>query len=186
MKPSPDLPEELETENVSPEEAAADAAAVVEPVGMASATEGTDYHDRWLRAEAELQNFRRRSAREREESRRTAEESVMLDVIAILDDLERALDAARTGDAEGAWLQGVELVATRMRDALARRGVEVFVPVGEPFDPLFHEAMLEVPAPRGRRPGEIVQVVLKGYLRQGRALRPARVVVARADDGGSA
>jgi molecular chaperone GrpE len=142
------------------------------------------YQDRWLRAEAELQNFRRRSAKEREETRRYAEEAVLLDLITILDDLERALDAARASGAEDAWLDGVELVAARMRDTLARRGVEPVDPVGKPFDPVHHEALLEVPAPEGMKPGDVAQVVLKDYRREARSLRVARVAVARAREDG--
>ena len=145
----------------------------------AVAADASAYQDRWLRAEAELQNFRRRSAKELEEARRHAEEAVMLDLIGLLDDLERGIDAARAAGAAESWLQGIELVAARMRDSLARRGVKPIDPMGQPFDPGQHEALLEVPAPEGMRPGDVAQVILKGYRRGGRPLRPARVVVAR-------
>ncbi len=135
--------------------------------------------DRWLRAEADLQNYRRRAAREREEARRGAEESVMLEIIAALDDLDRALDAAGQSGAPAPWLEGVRLVESRLVDYLARQGVVVVDPLGEPFDPAFHEAILEVEIP-GVEPGCVGQVVLKGWRRGDRALRAARVVVARA------
>lgn len=143
-----------------------------------------EFKDRWLRAEADLQNFRRRSHKEREEARRTSEESVLLEMIVALDDLERALQTARAAGADEAWLQGVDLVAARMRDSLARRGVEVVDPKGEPFDPGFHEALMEVDAPEGAKAGDVVQVILKGYRREGRPLRAARVAVGRAPAGG--
>jgi len=114
-----------------------------------------------------------------EESRRYAEEAVLLDLISVLDDLERGIEAARAGGADEAWLQGIELVAARMRDTLARRGVEPMDPVGHPFDPAQHEALLEMPASGDLAPGDVAQVVLKGYRRGARALRAARVVVAR-------
>jgi molecular chaperone GrpE len=142
-----------------------------------------DYKDRWLRAEAELQNFRRRASREWEEGRRSAEEGVLLELVTALDDLERALEAARASGAQGAWIDGVALVAQRLRDGLARRGVTVEDPSGRPFDPAFHEALLEVDAPEGVAPGTVVQVAHKGYRRGERALRTARVVVARAPAG---
>jgi molecular chaperone GrpE len=141
--------------------------------------QGPAFKDRWLRAEAELQNYRRRAARDREESRRAAEESVLLDVISILDDLDRAIASARDAAADSAWLKGVELVADRLKDVLRRRGVEEIDPSGKPFDPELQEALLEVDATGDVAPGTVVQVVLKGYRREGRALRPARVVVAR-------
>lgn len=147
-----------------------------------------DYKDRWLRAEAEIQNTRRRAIREREEVVRASEERILLDMVEVLDDLERALAALEPGaqDASGegsraAWAQGVALTAQRLRDALARHGVSVIPTLGEPFDPALHEALLEVPAPEGVRPGAVAQEVQKGYRRGGRALRAARVVVARAD-----
>jgi len=155
------------------------------PAGPAAAPtpDAPDYKDRWLRAEAELQNFRRRASRDWEEGRRLAEEGVLHEMVAVLDDLERALAAADASGAETSWTQGVSLVAQRIRDFLARQGVAVEDPLGRPFDPAFHEALLELDAPDGAAPGTIVQVVQKGYRRGGRALRAARVVVARAPAG---
>jgi len=154
---------------------------VEETPGAPAVADTTDYKDRWLRAEAELQNFRRRATREWEEGRRRAEESVLLEMVAALDDLDRALEAA-TGAPE-AWVQGVALVTQRLREFLARQGVTVEDPMGQPFDPAFHEALLEVDAPEGVTPGTVVQVALKGYRRGGRPLRPARVVVGRTPAG---
>src|SRR5262245_33941732 len=142
--------------------------------------DATDYKDRWLRAEAELQNFRRRASREWEEGRRAAEESVLLEMVTVLDDLERAL---ATGDPASAWTQGVALVAQRIRDFLARQGVALEDPLGRAFHPVFHEALLELDAPEGTAPGTVLQVIHKGYRRGARALRTARVVVARAPAG---
>jgi molecular chaperone GrpE len=102
-------------------------------------------------------------------------------MIEVLDDLERALAALPQEQAGNAWAQGVSLTAQRLRDALARRGVMPIATVGEPFDPVFHDALLEVTPPEGVRPGAVVQEVQKGYARDNRALRAARVVVARAD-----
>ena len=143
-----------------------------------------DFKNRWLRAEAELQNYRRRARREVEESRREAEERVMLEMIGALDDLERALRAAREAGESASWVQGVELVANRLREYLARQGVSVVEPLGQRFDPEFHESLLEIDAPPGASPGAVVEVVVKGYRRGERVLRAARVVVARAGAGG--
>jgi molecular chaperone GrpE len=139
-----------------------------------------DYKDRWLRAEAELQNYRKRVAREYEPLRRGAEEGVILEMLSVLDDLERALEAAKSAGADAGWTQGVTLTAQRMRDTLARFGVEAVDPLGAPFDPAFHEAVLEMPAPEGTAPGTVLQVAARGYRRGERALRAAKVVVARA------
>lgn len=170
-------------ESQAPEDAVVEESAeAATPAGAEenAAADASAFQDRWLRAEADLQNFRRRAAKDLEEARRYSEEAVMLDMIGLLDDLERGIEAARAAGAADAWLQGIELVAARMRDTLARRGVEPIDPAGQPFDPGQHEALLEVPASEGQRPGDVAQVVLKGYRRGGRPLRAARVVVARA------
>ena len=178
-----------EPEHAAPPGEAPDPAAAPAPAeGAGEAVAKSDdpaglYKDRWLRAEAELQNFRRRSLREWDEARRSAEERVMLELITAIDDLERALEAARAAGAAEPWTEGVRLTVQRLREYLARQGVETLEPLGKPFDPSFHEAMLEIDAPQGRHAGEVVQVVLKGYARGGRTLRPARVIVARAPAG---
>jgi len=139
-----------------------------------------ELQDRWLRAEADLRNLRRRAALEREEARRSAEDGVLLEMISMLDDLDRALESAREAGAPESWTAGVRLTADRVRERLTRYGVTTLDPKGAPFDPRFHEALLELDAPEGVSPGAVVQVVHLGYARGDRALRPARVVVARA------
>jgi molecular chaperone GrpE len=168
-----------------PDAAAAGQARPADPAGAGpvdSAADAAVLKDRWLRAEAELQNFRRRAAREREEVRRSAEEGVMLEIIAALDDLDRALMAAPESGSPEPWTEGVRMVGSRLVEYLGRQGVVVMDPVGQPFDPVFHEAVLEMVVP-GVAPGHVTQVLLRGWRRGMRALRAARVVVARAPDG---
>ena len=158
---------------------ASDAAAPTSPAAPAAPTVA-ELQDRWLRAEADLRNLRRRAALEREEARRSAEDGVLLEMISMLDDLDRALESAREAGAPESWMAGVRLTADRVRERLTRYGVTTLDPKGAPFDPRFHEALLELDAPEGVSPGAVVQVVHLGYARGDRALRPARVVVARA------
>jgi molecular chaperone GrpE len=167
------------------EEAAAgvDAAAAPAPALKAPTLTVAELQDRWLRAEADLRNHRRRAALEREETRRSAEDGVLLEMISMLDDLDRALEAAREAGAPETWTAGVRLTADRARERLGRYGVATLDPRGAPFDPRFHEALLEIDAPEDVSPGTIVQVAHLGYARGDRALRPARVVVARAPSG---
>jgi molecular chaperone GrpE len=173
---SPAENESLETEAQPPEPPAeAKAQAEVAP----GADPAAYFKDQWQRTEADLQNYRRRAQRDAEEARRDAEERVMLEIIAALDDLERALEAARESGAPESWTHGVQLVAQRLNEFLVRQGVVALRPVGEPFDPQFHEALLEVDPPAGVAPGAVVQVALTGYRRGARALRAARVVVAK-------
>jgi molecular chaperone GrpE len=176
----PDAPGEGGHDRPATDEQAARAGENAPPPGItADAGDGTDYQDRWLRAEAEFQTFRRRAQRDVEEARRSAEEAVLRDLISALDDLERALGALPEDATRAGWAQGVALTAQRIRDVLARYGVEVIDPLGAPFDPAFSEAILEVDPPDGVAPHAVVQVVQKGYRRGTRALRAARVLVAR-------
>ena len=159
------------------------AAPAVEPQ---PAEPAVDYKDRWLRAEAELQNYRRRIQRESEQVRRAAEEAVLLELIATVDDLERALASVREAGAPETWTQGLTLVVQRVLDYLERQGVVPVDPAGRVFDPGLHEAILEMDAPQGAAPGTVVQVVRKGYRRGERPLRAVRVVVARISPRGDA
>jgi molecular chaperone GrpE len=142
-----------------------------------------ELNDKWLRSEAELANYRKRVAREMEDVERGARERVLSQIVALADDLERALDAAEQGEQGGPIVAGVRLVHERVREILRAHGVEVVDPVGKPFDPHEAEAVLEVEAP-GRVPGTVVDVIEKGYRRGERLLRPAKVTVARASAGG--
>ena len=169
-------PPAAETGEPQPDEPEAAAA----PAAAAEAAEAVEYKDRWLRAEAEMQNVRRRAARDREEAIAASENRMLLELVELLDDLERALASAGAEQREAAWAQGVALTAQRMRDALARWNVQPIETAGRPFDPHWHEALTEIDAPEGIAPGHVAQEVLKGYRRGDRTLRAARVVVARA------
>ena len=170
----------VEEDGSSPEvEAFAAETAAGETLAPAPGAGGVDYKDKWLRTEADLQNFRRRAARDREEAVERTQESVLLDAIGVLDDLERALAALTPKQAAEPWAKGIVMTAQRMRDMLGRWNVSEIEAVGHPFDPSVHEALLEIDAPVGVAPGAVAQVVQKGYRRGPRALRAARVVVAR-------
>jgi molecular chaperone GrpE len=162
------------------EPAAAPAAEAGLPAESSAAAEAADYRDRWLRAEAEMQNVRRRAARDRDEALAASESRFLLELVELLDDLERALAAVTPEQREAAWAQGVSLTAQRMRDTLARWNVLPIETAGRPFDPHRHEALAEIEAPEGVEPGHVAQEILKGYRRGERTLRAARVVVARA------
>lgn len=173
------VPDAAESPASSPTGADAQAAGAVTPEPAPEPTaEVAELRDRWLRAEADLQNVRRRAAREREELRRELEDQWLLEAAAMLDDLDRGLAAARESGATEAWTKGFELAGSRIRELLDRYGVTLVDPAGEPFDPRLHEALLEVPAPEGVEPGHVAHVVARGYARHGRALRAAKVAVA--------
>ena len=132
--------------------------------------------DRLLRMAAEFDNYRKRIDRERREQSEAAAESVLLDLLPIVDDLERALQAPATGDAE-AYRAGVELILRGMQDVLRRRGVTPIDTTDADFDPRVHQAVSQEPS-EVHRPGQIIAEFRRGYMLGERLLRAAMVKVA--------
>jgi molecular chaperone GrpE len=137
--------------------------------------ERDEYLDSLQRLKAEFDNYRKRAAREQASLASRASESLLKELLPILDDLERALDAAEQHE-EAKLEEGVRLVHRSLFDALRKQGLEVIETDGA-FDPHFHEALLAQPV-EDAEPGSVVQVLQKGYRLGDRVLRPARVVVA--------
>jgi molecular chaperone GrpE len=132
--------------------------------------------DRLLRMAAEFDNYRKRIDRERREQSDAAAESVLLDLLPIVDDLERALQAPATGEAE-AYRAGVELILRGMLDLLRRRGVTPIDTTDADFDPRVHQAVSQEPSEM-HRPGQVIEEFRRGYLLGERLLRAAMVKVA--------
>lgn len=141
--------------------------------------------EKYLRAAAELDNVRKRAARDVEKAHKFALEGFATELLAVLDSLEAGLAAAEDADAE-TLRQGSEATLKQLLAILQRFGVEEVDPHGEPFDPTLHEAMTVQPS-ADVEPGSVVTVFQKGYALNGRLLRPARVVVAaEAEDSAGA
>ncbi len=141
-------------------------------------TEAEEHRDRSLRLAAELENVRRRSARELESARRFALERFAGELLPVADSLELALSSAE--DTPEAVREGLEMTLKQLRDVLARHHIEGVMPsAGDAFDPELHEAMATQPSDQAA-PDHILHVVQKGYRLHDRLLRPARVIVARA------
>lgn len=170
-----------------PGEEARDTSAAGTPAERMAALEKecASFRERWLRSEAELTNYRRRAARDLEEAERRSRDRILSEIVSLADDLERALDAAEQTEEAGPIYQGVRLVHERVREILRSHGVGVIDPAGKPFNPHEAEALLEVEA-GDRVPGTVVDVIAKGYRQGDRLLRPAKVTVARAPEGGRA
>ncbi|MCE8026001.1 MULTISPECIES: nucleotide exchange factor GrpE [Halomonadaceae] len=134
--------------------------------------------DQALRAAAEAQNVRRRAEQEAEKARKFALERFVKELLPVVDSLEKALDAMGE-DASDVHREGVAMTLKMQQDVLAKFGVETVEPAGEPFDPKFHEAMAMVPNPE-LEPNSVMEVIQKGYLLNGRLVRPAMVVVSQA------
>jgi molecular chaperone GrpE len=145
----------------------------------ALAAERDEAIDRWKRAAADFDNFRKRATREREEYITLANERLVKELLPILDDLERALVAA-TEHEEVALEDGVRLVHQSLESLLARQGIREIDATGM-FDPHVHEALLSQPSDAAE--GSVIDVVQKGYTLGDRVVRPARVVVAAPQNG---
>jgi molecular chaperone GrpE len=139
--------------------------------------------DRYLRTVAEFDNVRKRSAREREEYTRYANESLLRDVLPVLDNLDRAMQAARSEPATS-LTTGVELIQRELLRVLEKYAVTPFTSVGQPFDPERHEAIARVQSP-DLPDMSVAAETARGYLLHGRVLRPAMVTVAVAPDAGA-
>jgi molecular chaperone GrpE len=138
-------------------------------------------NDRLLRALAEADNIRRRAQRDREEAVRFAAEALVRDLIPILDNLDRALEAARAAGQSGGIVDGVELIRREFLKVLERHGVTRYSALGQRFDPNQHEAIARVVS-LDKEPGTVVHETAAGYSLRGRVIRAAQVAVAGAPD----
>ena len=159
-------------------EPAADTAPAAEAPIDQLQRERNDYYDRLLRKTAEFDNFRKRVERERRELSEWAAADVLADLLAVMDDFERALATPAPEEAER-YRAGVELIHRALADLVRKRGVTAIDTVGADFDPHLHQAVSYEEVP-GARDGEVVQELRKGYKLGERLLRPAMVKVAKA------
>jgi len=141
--------------------------------------------DRYLRAIADLDNQRKRAQREREEYIRYANEALLRELLPVLDNFDRALGAARAGSEAQNLRAGVELIQRELLKVLEKFGVTSYSALGQPFDPERHEAIQRVITPDAPDM-TVVEEIQRGYVLNGRVLRPAMVVVAVPPDSESA
>ncbi len=171
----------VDSEESESRRAPEDAPPVESPPGIEElAGERDELKDLLLRKQAEFENFRKRTEKERAEFVQYATAEVMREMLNVLDSFELAL---RSDDTETQADQtGFELIYKQLQDTLARAGLEAIEADGRPFDPNFHEAVSMQPAPEGVGAGTVLSVLRRGYCLRGRLLRPTMVVVAA--DGG--
>jgi molecular chaperone GrpE len=143
--------------------------------------EAEEHRDRYLRAVAELDNFRKRSAREIDAARRFGAERLAQAILPVRDSLEAGLAAAERAG-QTALLDGQRATLRLFEEAFAACGIKEISPLGSPFDPGKHEALSVLPA-ADVAPNTVIEVVQKGYELNERLLRAAKVIVARAPDG---
>jgi molecular chaperone GrpE len=171
-----------EAEEPSPEAPSpANAQASGDPAALAAALDQAEQmaNDNWekmLRLKSELENSRRRAARDLENVHKYSLEKFTQELLPVVDSLEQALD---NNEAEAEHLEGIKLTHKMLLDALSKFAIVAINPVGERFDPNIHEAMSMLES-ADVEPGHIVAVFQKGYLLSERVVRPARVIVAKA------
>jgi molecular chaperone GrpE len=145
----------------------------------AQAQRGAEAQERYVRLYADFENFKKRAARERDDVRRAAAEGVLQRLLPVLDTFEMAMQAAAQPTVNLETLKaGVSMIQGQLRNAVGEYGVEEINAVGQPFDPLIHEAVSEQES-NEVPPGQVVAQSRKGYRVKDRLLRPASVVVAR-------
>jgi molecular chaperone GrpE len=164
-----------EPETASPARALS---SVEEELGTAL-EEKEKYHDLWIRARADFENYTKRVQRESEDLRRMAGSELLERILPVLDNLGRALE----GDSDGpGFREGIALITRQLAESLAAMGLEPIVAVGAPFDPVFHEAVA-TQKDSGQPPNTVLEEVQKGYMFKGRVLRHSMVRVAVASEG---
>jgi molecular chaperone GrpE len=168
-------PQDLEGDGLGDAPSVAEAAAAQEL--EAAKTQVAELQDRLLRAAADFENYRRRVQREKEDLAVFANQKLILNLLPVLDNLERALASAPASD-DDKLRQGVELTARSFRDALAKEGLTPIEAVGQPFDPNFHEAVMTVDSDE-HADDTVVAEFQKGYKLGERVIRPSMVQVCK-------
>jgi len=136
------------------------------------------WQDRYLRAVADMENLKKRHRQDMEEARRFGNEQLLSSLVSVLDNLQRALEAAEAGENVAALRDGVSLTQKQLLEVLGKSGLAPIEAVGQPYDPTLHEAIGHVEAPNGEAPDTVVEEIRRGYTLHGRLLRPSLVRIA--------
>jgi len=140
--------------------------------------EAAENYDKYLRTSAELENYKRRAIKERADAINYGNERLIKDILPIVDGLERALDHACNSEDFDAFVEGLRLIYDKLLVSLEKHGVERIDAAGKDFDPNFHEAMLQVETEEYEN-NKIVEELEKGYLLNGRLLRPVKAAISK-------
>lgn len=136
-----------------------------------------ELYDKHLRLYSEFENFRRRSRKDVADAKEKGRSEIVLTILPVIDDFERALDSINESTESQEVYDGVELIYNKFKNLLNEQGLEEMQPKGQPFDPEYHEAMTKTQAPSKEEKGKVVDVVEKGYMLNDRIVRHAKVVV---------
>lgn len=183
------VPEAEDAAQAQPEETAEEKAAdqpdaelLAKKVGELTAEieslkkDSDDLNNRLLRAQADFENFRRRTNKEKADARKYRAQDLASDLLEILDNFKRALDVETASEDGSALKKGMEMVLGKFETALKKEGVEEIDSLGKPFDPNFHQAVMQEES-QEHEAGTVIQVLQAGYTLNGRVIRPAMVKV---------
>lgn len=143
--------------------------------------EAAENYDRYLRAVAELENYKKRSVREKADTIRYGNETLLRDILPLMDSVDRAIVHACNSDDFESFRKGLDILRQQLMSCLAKHGVEQIDAVGKEFDPNFHEAMMQVEGEQGQH-NTVAEEFETGYLLNGRLLRPSKVSVLKHTD----
>ncbi|MBM4067782.1 MAG: nucleotide exchange factor GrpE [Planctomycetes bacterium] len=144
----------------------------------ARAQERDQYLDMLQRNRAEFENYQKRNQKDRDQERRYLTSNVFVDLLPVLDNLERAMAAAKQADEKGPLVDGVAIVLNQFLDVFKRHGVSRIEAEDRPFDPNVHQAVMQQPA-ADKPANTVIQVLEHGYTIHDRVLRPAKVIVSK-------
>lgn len=134
-------------------------------------------NDKYLRLYAEFDNFRRRTIKEREEARKMEGKDVIVALLPVLDDFDRALRSMDSATDVTPVKEGVQLIQNKLKNVLAQKGLKEMESIGTPFDPELHEAITNIPAPDETSKGKVMDEMEKGYFLNDKVARFAKVIV---------
>lgn len=134
-------------------------------------------NDRYLRLYAEFDNFRRRTIKEREDARKMEGKDVIVSLLPVLDDFDRALRSMESAADVAPVKEGVNLIQNKLKNTLTQKGLKAMESIGNPFDPELHEAITNIPAPTEDWKGKVIDEMEKGYYLNDKVVRFAKVIV---------
>ncbi len=165
--------ETAETQPSRAEPAMADDAAVIAGLNVRIA----ELNDKYLRLYSEFDNYRKRTAKEKIELSKTASETVILAMLPVLDDMDRAMKSVPEDMSENSFIQGVKLIHTKLMGVMTHHGLKEVHAAGKPFDTDLHEAISHYPVEEDSRKNTVIEVIQKGYRLHDKVIRYAKVVV---------
>lgn len=168
--------EETQNEEVSPENTETEAE-IIEQIENSVEKELADLHDKHIRLHAEFDNFRRRTLKEKAELIKSGGEKALVELLPVIDDFERAMQAMETSEDVAALKDGLRLIYTKFQAYLKQNGVCEIETKERDFDTDKHEAITKIPAPNKDLKGKIVDVIQKGYQLNDKVIRFAKVVI---------